>query len=84
MSVCKLVDLHTVQSCNMHVCTMGISQNTMAKNRMPCVMTYTLTHALNYPFVFVKVLQTFAVCTYPETAKNMLRIDISKVAITRL
>ena len=42
------------------------------KNRMTCVMTYTLTHALNYCFVFVKLLPMFAMCTYPETAKNML------------
>ena len=55
----------------------GISQHTMAKNRMPCVMTYTLIHALNYCFVFAKLLQRFAMCTYPETAKNMLRIDIA-------
>ena len=39
---------------------------------MTCVMTYTLTHALNYCFVFVKLLPMFAMCTYPETAKNML------------
>ena len=51
------------------------------KNRMACVMTYTLKRALDYRFVFVKLLQTFAVCTYPETAKNMLyklHIDITK------
>ena len=33
---------------------------------------YTLTHALNYCFVFVKLLPMFAMCTYPETAKNVL------------
>ena len=70
----------------MHVSTMTLLKGNMAeyngyKIRMTCVMTYTLTHALNYCFVFVKLLQSFAVCTYPETAKNMLyklRIDIAK------
>ena len=39
---------------------------------MTRIMTYALTHVLNFRFVFVMLIRTFALCTYIETAKNRL------------
>ena len=54
---------------------------------MTCVMTYALMHAVNFCFVFVKLIRTLALCTHLETAKNMLyrhRMDIQGIIAVHL